>query len=215
MGHEDETTDVSFSVIYKGNHDVYGEILVCVRGVHSLQDPNFMPLDHELVVARRDDSNDAWIHLEDIAVGQELVCLATSFWYMMRGKAVTSDAQPQQEGMGEEAIWRLEIPEYGVTIVESCGLVRYDGDIYHIFVAHPGPRVYLTVILEVLEGDPPEWIAIRLDKDSIDAIILTYLRQIGAVEAESEEEPSGGDTPEDDTVAPGQYWRVATDPDKL
>ena len=206
MESKGETANVSFSIIYRGEHDEYGEILVCVRGIHSLDDPTFMPLDHELVVVRRNDSNDAWIPLEDLAAGQEAVRLATAFWYMMRGTVVTSDAQPQREGTNEKLIWRLDIPEYGVTIVEPCGLVLYDDDYYYILVAHPGPKVYLTVILEVVSSKPLEWISIRLDKDRVNAIIEVYLRTIGAIEVESEEEPNGGNMLEDDTVVPGQYW---------
>lgn len=182
------STKATFTVIYEGTHDVYGDLVVCIRGAHNRHGSDFAPLNHPFEVMRRNEADDGWVPLEDLAVGQEIVCLATTYCYMMSGTLVTSDAQPQREGTGEKAIWQLDIPEYGVTAIEHCGLVPYDGDTYHIFVAHPGPSVYLTVILEVLKADPLEWIGIRLDeKDRISAIIDIYLRNIGAIEGE---EPS-------------------------
>jgi len=76
-------------------------------------------------------------------------------------------------------------------------------------VAHPGPKVYLTVILELINESPAEWIGIRLENDLIDGIINTYLRTIGAIVEPDDEEPEQDD-PGDDTVASGQNWTTAT-----
>lgn len=190
MGKAGKTTTATFTVIYEGEHDDYGDLVVCVRGRYDLNDPGFVPLTYDFEVMRWSKPDGPWVLLEDLVVGQELVCLATTYWYMIRGTIVTSEAQPQREGTGEEAIWRLAIPEYGVTVIESCGLVPYDDDVYHIFVAHPGPNVYLTVILEFLNARPPLWIRACLDQDRVDAIIQIFLRDIGAIEAE---DPSEGE----------------------
>lgn len=191
-----KTVDVTFTPIFEASHDTHGQLVVCIRGKHDLAVPNFNPLNYDFEVARWDRPQGRWVLLEDEVVGRELVALATTYWYMLRGEILTSDAQPTKEISAGTEVWRIDLPEYGVTIVEHCAVVKYDGDHFQILVAHPGPRVYLTVILEILSVEPMEWLGIRLDEALVDGIIDTYLREIGAIasdEAEGDADAAGDD----------------------
>lgn len=165
-------------------------IVVCIEGQHDLTAEGFRVLDHDLHVFRMIDGKAQ--HLENQSVAQEYIDLVRSYFYMTESEIVTSEAQPTTEDdPSGNTIWRLDVPGYGIIVIDPCGVVEHDEDLYQISVAHPGDGAYLVVLLEIIDTDPLTFRDVDVeDSDLRDGVIDAYLVGIGAIEeAQDEDDP--------------------------
>ena len=189
----DSRASSQYTKIYEGTDERLGEVIVCIEGEHDLNNKSVVVLDHDFHVfilvngkARR---------LNDKKMEAFYIALAKSYFYMTESVVVTSDHQPTVEDIEGSETVRLDVSNYGVVVIEHCGVVEHDEDLYQISVSHPGPGVYLVVLLEIIDTNPLTFRAVDLeDTDLCNGIIDCYLLEIGAIE---EVDTSGDDEGED------------------
>ncbi|MEK7632648.1 MAG: hypothetical protein AAB473_02560 [Patescibacteria group bacterium] len=179
----DSASATQYTKIYEGTDHRLGKIIVCIEGKHDLDDDTLVVLDH---VFRAFQLVNETVHsIDDPEMEAWYISLAKSYFYVTTGTVVTSENQPTNEDIGDSSTWRLDVPEYGVVIIEPCGAVEYNDDTCQIFVSHPGQGVYLVILLEIIDTNPLTFRSVDLqDKELCDGIINGYLLEIGAVEVE-------------------------------
>lgn len=170
----------SYTIVYEGTDPSVGAVAVCIEGIYDLNDKNVVVLDHALHAFSLVGGNRAY--LNGTTVGRRFIQLATSFVFLTRGELVTSREQPTYTEESGTKVWRINVPEYGVIVVEHCGVVQYGDDMYLVSVSHPGPRVYLVVLLEIVETNPAAFREAEIGDASLcKGIIDQYLARIGAI----------------------------------
>lgn len=181
-----------FTTIFVIQDPDAGEILVCIFGKFKIF--LVLLLDYEFIVIQKVDG----VHkqMRDATVVHHALCLSRSFYYMTDGTVVTTESQPFSTMEGAKEIWHIELPRYGVVVIEHAGAVQRDIDIFQIFVSNPKPGVYLVILIEAIGVNPLEYRPVDLmDKELCSWIIRRYLIAIGAILPDPEEtnsdEPKG------------------------
>lgn len=195
---DNTTTTARYTKVYEGMDEKLGEIIVCIEGEHDLNDKGVIVLDHAFHVFLLVDEKPR--RLDDPETEEFYISLTKSYFYMTESVVVTSEHQPTVEDIeGKETI-HLDVPGYGVVAIEHCGVVEQDDDMYQISVSHPGPGVYLAILLKIIRTRPLTFRSVDLkDTDLTNGIIDCYLVEIGAIE---EVDASGDDADEEDEDDP-------------
>lgn len=144
----DTSDTVGYINVYEIEHDTAGIIAVCVRDFTGNQKIS----DQEFVAFQR--TTDGFKAVQDTEVVQNAIARAKTYWFMTEATVVTTEHQPYSEIVEGIEQWSVELNEYGIVVIEPCGIVEHEDDVYQLSVAQPGPGLYLTVILRLIDAGP-------------------------------------------------------------